>query len=248
MRWLAARRYAPTIPDGPLVLVADALRLSFQRQEYTLYDMAIKPASRNLAYFMEPVLLTGRESAHGWRHAINTIAPQLRQRIVGLVADGFTGADTICGEQGWIQQRCHWHMLATFGGSLKPRRRSRKLLRRIRDLACLAAWLVLHTTDAERLETALGVLATLVPMVPHRAQRLPGVIRQFIADSSLGRAYLTSPQLGLPTTTAVLESLHGRIRSIIQRTRKPEAIQRRVSCLVRLAPTSRCNPGNHQQN
>ena len=172
----------------------------------------------------------------------------VRQRIAALVSDGFPGTDTICDEYGWIQQRCHWHMLMMFGGSLKPQRRSRKLLRRIRDLACRAAWLVLHTTDQERLDVALGVLTTLVPMVPHRARRLPGVIRQFIADSDSGRAFLTTPKLGLPTTTAVLESLHGRIRTVAQRTHSPEAIQRRASCLVRLAPTSCCNPGNHQQN
>jgi len=248
IRRLAARPYLPVMPDGQLVLIADALRLKLQGREYALYDMAVKPTDRNTAFFLEPVLLEGHESAHGWRQAISGIMLSVRQRIAALVSDGFPGTDSICDEYGWIQQRCHWHMLMMFGGSLKPQRRSRKLLRRIRDLACRVAWLVLHTTDQERLDVALGVLTTLVPMVPHRARRLPGVIRQFIADSDLGRAYLTMPQLGLPTTTAVLESLHGRIRTVAQRTHSPEAIQRRASCLVRLAPTSRCNPGYHQQN
>lgn len=248
MRRLAARPYVPMVPDKPLVLVADALWLTLRRQEYTLYDMAVKPADSNTAIFLEPVLLQGRESARGWRQVIGGISPPVRLRIAGLVSDGFPGAGAICSEYGWIQQRCHWHMLMMFGGSRHPKRRSRKLLRRIRDLACQAAWLVLHTTDRERLSVALGVLATLVPMVPQRARRLPGVIRQFIADCDYGRSHLTEPQLGLPTTTAAIESLHNRIRVITARVHCPESILRRAACLVRLRPTTICNPGNHTQN
>jgi hypothetical protein len=247
MRRLAARPYAPVLPDGPLVLIADALWLKLRRQEYTLYDMAVKPADSSTAIFLDPVLLTGHESARGWRQVIGSIIPSVRQRIAGLVSDGFPGADKICGEYGWIQQRCHWHMLMMFGGSRKPQRRSRKLLRRIRDLACQAAWLVLHTTDEERLSVALGVLATLVPMVPQRARRLPGVIRQFTIDSGSGRSYLNEPRLGMPTTTGAIESLHSRIRIATKRVHSARAVQLRTACLVRLNPTTCCNPGSHQQ-
>jgi hypothetical protein len=247
LRRLADRSYVPDLPGGPLVLIADALRLMRRGREYALYDMAIKPAHSQTAFLCEPALFEGRESAHGWRQAIDRIVLPVRRRIRGLVTDGFSGADTISEERGWIHQRCHWHLLMMFGGSRNPQRRSHTLLRRIRDLACRAAWLVLHTTDRDRLQTALGVLTTLIPMVPKRARRLPGVIRQFIADADAGRAYLANPQLGLPTTTAVIESLHSRVRDITARIQNPVATHRRAACFVRLHPTMLCRPGKHQQ-
>ena len=72
-----------------LVLIADALRLKLQGREYVLYDMAVKPTDRNTAFFLEPVLLEGHESAHGWRQAISGIMLSVRQRIATLVSDGF---------------------------------------------------------------------------------------------------------------------------------------------------------------
>ena len=89
IRRLAARPYLPVMPDGQLVLIADALRLKLQGRVYALYDMAVKPTDRNTAFFLEPVLLEGHESAHGWRQAISGIMLSVRQRIATLVSDGF---------------------------------------------------------------------------------------------------------------------------------------------------------------
>ena len=247
IRQLAAQPHVPAIPDSPLVLIADALRMKHQRQEWALYNMAIKPAALDTAFLLDPVLLAGRESAGGWRQVIERIAPHVRQSIKALVSDGLPGSDAICREQGWIHQRCHWHILAIFMGSRMRRQRRNTLLGKIRDVAYLAVRLALNTADPERLRTALGVLETLVPMIPKRAWKLPGIIRQFIADIDAFRAYQRYPELGLPATTAVVESLHSRLRTVTLRTHGAAAVQRRAACFVRLRPTMNCNPRKHQQ-
>ena len=248
IRQLADRPHVPVLPDGPLVLVADALRMNYQRQEWTLYNMAIKPVATNTASLWDPILLVGRESASSWRQAIEQLSPSVRQNIKALVSDGLPGSDAICHEQGWIHQRCHWHILAVFMGSRMRRHRRETLLGKIRDVIYMAVRLALNTTDPERLQTALGVLETILPMIPKQAWKLPGIIRQFIADIDAFRAYQRHPELGLPVTTAVVESLHSRLRTITLRTHSADAVRRRAACFVRLRPTMTCRARKHQQN
>jgi hypothetical protein len=248
MRRLADKPHSPVLPDGQLVLIADALRMTSRSREWTLYNMAVKPVDRDTAFVLDPVLLPGRESASGWRHAIGRIAPSVGQRIAALVSDGLPGSDATCREQGWIHQRCHWHLLAVFIGSWNRRHRRRTLLGKIRDVAYLAVRLAMNTTDQERLRVALGVLEALIPMVPKRAWKLPGVIRQFLADVGSFRAYLNHPELALPVTTAVIESLHSRFRAITSRNHSPDAVLRRAACFVRMRPTIRCSARKRQQN
>lgn len=248
MRRLADQPHQLILPDGPLVLIADALRLKHHGCEHALYSMALKPAHRNLAFLCEPVLLEGRESAGRWREAIGCLPELLRQRIAAAVTDGFPGAGPICSDYGWTHQRCHWHMLMMFRGSIHLEPRPRTLLRRIRNVACRAAWLALNVPDSDRLQDILGLMTALIPMVPKRARKLPGIIRRFVIDVDAGRTYLAEPQLGLPVTTAVIESLHSRIRSATHRIHSPAAIGRRAACLVRLRPTMVCEARIHTQN
>jgi hypothetical protein len=248
LRRLAEQPFLPSVPDGPLVLIADAMHLTYRPHEYTLYNMAVKPAHLNTAFLLDPLLLPGRESARVWRQVFAGIPPAIRLRVKALVSDGLPGSEKICNDNGWIQQRCHFHMLAAFTGNPNPRHRVYTLRRRISNVARQAARIAMRTTDKERLQLALNVLRALVPMVPKQAHKLPGIIRRFIADLPKARAYLIYPDLGLPTTTAVLESLHSRIGAISSRIHSPTATLYRAACLVRLHPNMRCNPGNYQQN
>jgi transposase-like protein len=250
MQRLAAKPHRPDLPEGQLVLIADALRLTRRRQEWAVYDMAVKPANLNSAFLLDPVLLAGRESAQCWRQVIDGIAPAIRQRVKALVSDGLPGAETICCENGWVHQRCHFHILVAFAGSRNRLRRVRTLLRKVRDVVCQSVRLAIGTADPDRLLIALSTLQVLIPMVPKRAQRLPGVIRQFIADIDAFRTYRAHPELGLPTTTGVIESLHSRIRAVTNRIHSPVAIARRAACLVRLRPAMTCNSNSsiHQQH
>src|SRR5512137_1162555 len=181
-----------------------------------------------------------------WRQAIDRIGPTIRQRIRALVSDGLPGAAMICRQNRWVHQRCHWHILAPFTGSRNRRLRVRTLLRKTRDVAYKAIRLAINTTDQETLRLALGVLQTLMPMIPHRAWKFPGIIRQFTQDIDDFRAYQLHPELGLPATTGVVESLHAKMRPITSRVHSPEAVRRRVACPVRLFPSMRCNRRHYQ--
>jgi hypothetical protein len=232
--------------DGELVLILDGLRFRFRRRDWTLYDVAVKPLSRNTASFLDPVLQPGRESAERWRDALARIAPGVRKRVRAVVSDGFRGADAICLENGWIHQRCHFHMLAQFTGSHNRKRRVRTRTKRSRDRVYRAVCTALQTTDDRELERTFQVLRQLVEKLPRR-RRWRGIVRQFLADIDDFRAYLLHPELHLPRTTSVMESMHSLMRIALSRINSPHAVRRRAACLVRLHPTMTCNGAHCQQ-
>jgi len=73
--------------------------------------MAVKPVKSHRAFFLDPVLLEGKESYERWRVALATISPEVKKQIKAFVSDGFRGSKLIAREHGWIHQRCHFHLL-----------------------------------------------------------------------------------------------------------------------------------------
>lgn len=68
MHALVAERYPiARLPRGPYALVGDGLWFRFKRIDWVIYLMAVKPAHDTRAYFLDPVLLVGRERYEGWR-------------------------------------------------------------------------------------------------------------------------------------------------------------------------------------
>jgi len=76
-----------------------------------MYVMVVKPIRSHQAFFLDPVLLPGKESYERWREALATIPPQIKKRVLAFVSDGFRGSKLITREHGWIHQRCHFHLL-----------------------------------------------------------------------------------------------------------------------------------------
>ena|SRR3989344_916950 len=52
---------APRLPRGPYALVVDGVYFTFERREWVLYLMAMKPIHFHRMYFLDPVLVKGRE-------------------------------------------------------------------------------------------------------------------------------------------------------------------------------------------
>lgn len=99
------------LPRGPYALLGDGLYFKFKRMDWVMYVMALKPTRSHQAYFLDPVLLPGKESYERWQQAITTVPPELRKRVRAFVSDGFRGSKLIAREHGWIHQRCHFHLL-----------------------------------------------------------------------------------------------------------------------------------------
>ena len=76
------------LPRGPYALVGDGLYFKFKRMDWVMYVMALKPVRSDRAFFLNPVLLEGKEGYERWRIAIATIPPEIKKQIKAFVSDG----------------------------------------------------------------------------------------------------------------------------------------------------------------
>lgn len=234
-----------TIPDGDLALLADGLWFVFRHKFWVLYNMAVKPASEDSAFFLDPLLLQGKESASGWRLAFSTIPDHVHLRIRALVSDGFQGSKTLVREQRWLHQRCHFHILTQLYNRLG--RRKRKLPgHSISARIYQAVRMVLRTTSRQRLSQSTALLHRLIAD-PCCRPGVAGIARQFLRDAKLYRTYLDHPELRLPATDSALESLHSRFREVASRVNNPAAVLQRIRGYIRVHPSFVCNGTDHQQ-
>lgn len=245
-RALVARRPLPELPvvDCPLALVADGLWSRFSGRIWVAYDMAVKPAGIPAAFFLDPVMIEGRECARTWLHALTTIPLPVGERIRALVADGFRGCRMIARQRGWILQRCHRHLDAKLLGP--PGRRRNVCGAAVREAALDAIREARSTADPKRAAELCRELAGYVGY-SELSRRIAGVIRRFLHDIVLYRAYLDYPELELPTTTNAVESRHSRLRSIVSGVNNPQAAILRIRAYTRLHPSITCNGHKNPQ-
>lgn len=227
------------LPRGSCALVGDGLYFKFKRMDWVMYVMAVKPVGAHQAYFLDPVLLPGKESYERWRQAITTIPPQTQKCILAFVSDGFRGSKLIAREHGWIHQRCHFHLLMAL-----IRRRGRRSYRikgaGIREKLLGVVRVLLSTPDDTVLhqQTLKARRLLLRPLCP------PWIRKQtieFLRTLNDFRAYLDHPQLNLPSTTNAIESAGKLIRKATSTARTPESVMLRATAFLRLKKSITCN-------
>lgn len=228
------------------VLLADALWFRFNRERWTLYLRALKPATRDFAVFLDPVLLPGKEKASDWRITIDSIPEILRMRVKAFVSDGFRGSKRIVKEYGWIFQRCHFHLIA----QLQIRRGRRKHSipgRQTREDIYQTARMILVRKNRSK---ARELKAHLRRLTRRRdcPRKLKSIIREFLRDVKHFRACLNHPDLNLPNTTNTIESMNNLIRNTCGKLRTPESLARWVQALIKHHSTFTCKGAKYQQN
>lgn len=227
------------LPRGPYALLGDGLYFKFKRMDWVMYIMAVKPIRSHRAFFLDPVLLQGKECYERWRAALTTISPETKKRIQAFVSDGFRGSKLIAKEHGWIHQRCHFHLLMAL-----IRRRGRRSYRvrgaGIRERLLGVVRILLSTTDtAEKRKQTLKAQRLLShPLCPPwiRIQTV-----EFIRTLDDFRAYLLYPSLNLPATTNSIESTGKLIRKATSTARTPESVLLRAAAFLRLRKSITCN-------
>ena len=245
LQWFLERAPEPPPPAGELVLIADALWFRFGKERWTLYLLAVKPLEAAWARFLDPVLLPGKECLSQWRVATQTIPPQLSPRIRAFVSDGFRGSKALARAGGWIHQRCHFHLIAQLQGRLGrhkhlPGRGVREAIYgRIRE--------ALETASPARLALLRQELRQLSrrPSCPKRFRMFT---RDFLRELDAFRAYRRYPQLHLPTTTNVIESMGKVLRDQLRPLSTPAALLRWATAIIRLRPPMVCNGSKYQPN
>jgi len=227
------------LPRGPYALLGDGLYFKFKRMDWVMYVMAVKPIRSDRAFFLDPVLLQGKECYERWRVALATIPLETKKRVKAFVSDGFRGSKLIAREHGWIHQRCQFHLLMAL------------IRRHGRRSYC--------TKGAGVREKLLGVVRTLLTTPSGvslkkqtlKARRLishplcPPWIRiqtvEFLRTLDDFRAYLIHPSLNLPVTTNSIESTGKLVRKATSTARTPQSVLLRATAFLRIKQSITCN-------
>ena len=233
------------LPKGPYVLVVDGVYFKFARREWVLYLMAVKPVRSHRMYFLDPLLVRGREKVEAWYQAIETIPPPVRKQIRGLVSDGLRGFQGLAVQHNWVHQRCHFHLLASLVRG-KGKRRYRTKGSCVRDQVLKAVRTVLSGAPKAKRDRARQTLRTYITW-----PTCPAYVRkhalEFLEREQDFRSYLVHPTLNLPTTTNAMESSGRLVRKAARTARTPESLKLRATAFLRLKKSVRCN-GSDTQN
>lgn len=247
MRTITAQPYSiQSLPRGLYALIVDGLYFKFRRREWVMYLMAVKPTRGRKAYFLDPVLLEGRECYERWVQATATIPLAVEKRICAFVSDGFRGSQLLSEQNHWLHQRCHFHLLAALVRG-KGKRRYRIRSSALRDKVLEATRTILNSQKTHLLSQARRTIRRLVglPTCPPyiRKQAL-----EFLEREQDFRTYLQHPKLNLPTTTNAIESTGQMMRKATRTARTPQSLLLRATAFLRLKKQVVCNGHIYQQN
>lgn len=246
LKQFVKRSASVSLPLGPHVLLGDGLWFHFTKQNWVLFLLALKPVWENRAYFLEPIILPGGESYENWQVALKTIPLSLKNQIKAFVSDGFRCAEKITAKNGWIHQRCHFHLIAYL--QVRRGRRKKQVMGR--------------NTREEIYQTILNLLrvqdlATTTKLIDHLkliAKRsdcprsMQMIVSEFLRSINAFRAYLQYPELNLPTTTGSIETMCNLVRKRTRAIRTSKALILWAKTLVRLKSPITCNGKNFQPN
>jgi hypothetical protein len=233
-----------SLPRGPQALIVDGVYFKFKRREWVLYLMALKPIRAHRMYFLDPVLIKGREKIETWHEVIETIPRETRNHIRGLVSDGLRGFQGLAAINGWVHQRCHFHLLSSLVRG-KGKRRYLTHGSPIRDEVLRAVRVVLADEPNAMRGRARQRLVrySTDPACPAYIRKH---ISEFLEREQDFRAYLTHPKLNLPTTTNAMESSGKLVRKAVRTARTSESLKLRAVAFLRLKRTVQCNSSDTQ--
>jgi len=192
-----------------LILVIDAEWQYFKGELWTLYFLSAKSIDSETVVVFDPVLEQGKENAASWNTIMHRLPISIRMRIIAIISDGVRGIETIAINNGWIIQRCHFHLLSMLYKMRGKRASTSGKL--IREEICLSVRRALVETS----ETKLYILSQRLIVLARDdkcPRRMRMAVRDFLRRLPEFRSYLTYPELNLPTTINVMESINSFIR------------------------------------
>lgn len=167
-------------------------------------------------------------------------------REISIVSDGFRGAKRIAREYGWVPQRCHFHLIAQLQirrGKIKYRLHGRRVRERIYQSIREAL-----LTPKERILCILLGRLTRLSQHPDRPRKLCMMVREFVREIDVFRAYRIHPALHLPTTTNTVECMVKLLRMRIRPLSTPKAPLQWSTAYIRLQRSLTCNDSKFQPN
>ena len=208
--WRKQNGWAQLPEEGKLIAIADVIWFGTKnhRPSYGCFVILLRPVDSMLAYPVTLALWRGKESKGRWRKTFAGLPPSVRNRIVAVVADGFTGLMSLVQEKGWHFQSCQVHMLRKGMGlrgfrNIPGREIRRKVLRLL--------WEFMETPDEYRAATCQKQLQRIFrdPECPQTIiTRLSGAVKR----GHLLRTCFQVPELNLPTSTNSVERVNAFLR------------------------------------
>lgn len=227
-----------SVKEGTLILISDAKWYSFKSRRWTIYIMGLKPCNKSYAEIMDPVLKPGKESAVAWRRIIeDNIPPNVKKRIKSIVSDGIRGIENIAKENGWILQRCHFHLLSII--QKQRGKRSSTEGREIREEIYQTVKKLLTNNNpvfVSRLVKRLNILADNSKC----PKRLKMTVRELIRRLDSYHSYLKHPELNIPTTTNTIESVNSKINSKTLKIKSEQSLIKWCVAVIRSHKYFKC--------
>lgn len=220
-----------------LIILIDAKWQYFKKELWTMYFLAVKSTDSGTVTVFDPIIKQGKESAANWDEIINQMPPAIKKRVVTLVSDGIRGIETIATNNGWVIQRCHFHLLSALQRMRGKRASTHGRI--IREEIYCTVKLALAVTSINKLFILCRRLDVLAKQEGcPRAMRM--VVRDFLRRLSEFRSYLNYPKLNLPTTTNVMESINSYIGRIAKTTNTPKSWHKWAIACIRFKSKFTC--------
>lgn len=220
-----------------LILLIDAEWQYFRSGLWTLYFMAVKSTNSETVTVFDPVLRQGKEHLTIWIQIINQLPFSVRKRQFALVSDGIRGIENFSSRNGWVIQRCHFHLLSR----LQKMRGKRATTpgRLIREEIYCTVKKALRVKSEKKLKTLCRRLSFLSAnkLCPTRMRY---AVRDFLKKTTEFRNYLNHPHLNLPTTINVMESINSNVRSKAVTINSPRAWLKWSTAAVRFKSKFTC--------
>lgn len=204
-----------SIPDGPLILIADAIVKYHKGQWHTWFFMLARSVDGEDAVILPPYYAKGREVYSEWGNALETISPLVLERVKALVSDGHRGLTSEVAWRGWLIQRCHIHLIMAIQA-----RRSRWAMSRKRsegEEIFMMTNCVLKNPCALEARNAISRIEEIGWL--SSSKMLKKVLQGFVTSAEDYRTYLNHPELNLPTTSNTAESLNALVKNLSSRAR-----------------------------
>lgn len=232
----------PLSEEGDLVLIIDGNWYLFDEERWTLYLMALRPVETDEAVFLPPVLIPGRESLDLWQQALSTIPDHLLNRVKALVSDGFRGSQTIVRQHGWIHQRCQFHLHAAFLPRLG--RNKAVVFREGRQQIYKSVCRFLEADDPRVIFKHRDAIERC-----SKNKQCPAVFRgklkELLRREDEFRAWSNYPELRLPATSNVVESMNAQLGTLERRChgfKTPHSLLNWATAHIRHHKTMNCHP------
>jgi hypothetical protein len=232
----------PEIPDGDLIVIADAMVEIMDGVPNIVYFILLRNVSSVKAVITPFLVVSGRsEGLFGWERAFLQIDNNVRKRIKAIICDGASALLRIAHDNGWILQRCQFHLRARIVKYCSLRRFGKRpqFSREILELINI----VLRTRDKEKLDQAILELIVIKDKIT--AYNFKTIVSGFIKNYEDYRSYLKYPELNLPNTSNTAENFIGQIRNLQRRARGFRSLKSLtlwIEAFCKFKKTVTCNP------